>query len=853
MADLQKTVEIVFGGRNELSKTIGQVEASLSSLNTATQPFADLAVNVLKAEAALIGMGVAAAGISIATAGEFAGQFAEITTLIDDSADSLDTYRQAILDYSSESTQSLDQINGALYAAISAGVDYSDSLDAIRVAETLAVAGKADLESTMIGLVSTLNAYGAGMDEAEDYADIFFTTVKEGQTTIPELNASLAQVTSVAAAAGVPFEDLGAAIAALTASGMPTSQAITSIKAALSNIIKPTADAKTVAEELGIQFNSTALEAMGLNGFLEMVWEATDGNIDVMSRLFGSVEGLAGVLSLAGGESGKFAAALEAMETRTGSTSTAFEKMVDNFGLQNQNLANNVRIALVSVGDQLLDGYGDIISALTSNLQGITQAVNAGDFDGLIGLFEGVMQDIATLLEGTAQILPEAIAKIDWGNLTSSFDSLKTAIQSVLTAMFGEVDLSNVDSLAAGMQKFVDAIASLTNINAGIIGALPGFFAAIVEVLERVSKLSPEQFESIGKGLGAALLINVSTGLVSNMATTIAAFAWSVKALAGVNVAGLGTLAGALGKLGLIGGAAYVGFEIGTWLEEQVYRFRNAADDLSSTDLNVMMPTFDNQGLIDGFDEVERVARETAFETGKIKWELDADGNIAGTVTKLTDSIESVTGEVAAEFDRLKQHYIDMGNSPQIAAAMARIESETQRIPKAMEDAASETKEQSDALILGLAKIDSDFAGKALELKVSLDLAQLESDTKIAEAIIGNIGTAIQSTGDLLGSLFDNLTGAKGANAGFGDKWLIEDQIKEENRRRDEAFDMQRDMTDAQIAMMEARTKAMQNGDAMIKISSDGLEPVLEMILWHFVEKIQLRINEEGSAMLTGI
>ena len=58
MADLQKTVEIIFGGRNDLSKTIGEVEFSLNKLSGATQPFANIAKGALKAEAALIGLGV---------------------------------------------------------------------------------------------------------------------------------------------------------------------------------------------------------------------------------------------------------------------------------------------------------------------------------------------------------------------------------------------------------------------------------------------------------------------------------------------------------------------------------------------------------------------------------------------------------------------------------------------------------------------------------------------------------------------------------------------------------------------------------------------------------------------------
>ena len=375
MADLQKTVEIIFGGRNDLSKVIGNVERSLGSLNGASQPFADMADNVLRAEMAVIGLGVAFAGLSINQAGTFNDQFAEISTLIDINVSELGGYRQEILNYANDSTQSLESITGAVYSAISAGVDYTSALGVMSAAEQLAVAGKSDLNSTLVALASVMNAYGASTDEAADYSDTFFTTVKMGQTTIPELAASLSQVTSVAVAAGVPFDELSASVAALTAAGMPTSQAITAIKAALSNIIKPSSEAQKAAEELGIEFNTTALKTQGLGGFMRNLYEITGGNIETMGRLFGSTEALSGVMALAADKSGIFAGSLEAMENRSGATAVAFEKMVDNFSLNNQRLVNNLQTVLIGVGGHLLDEYGDVIDALIANLQGIGTAV----------------------------------------------------------------------------------------------------------------------------------------------------------------------------------------------------------------------------------------------------------------------------------------------------------------------------------------------------------------------------------------------------------------------------------------------------------------------------------------------
>jgi hypothetical protein len=51
---------------------------------------------------------------------------------------------------------------------------------------------------------------------------------------------------------------------------------------------------------------------------------------------------------------------------------------------------------------------------------------------------------------------------------------------------------------------------------------------------------------------------------------------------------------------------------------------------------------------------------------------------------------------------------------------------------------------------------------------------------------------------------------------------------------------------------MKARTKAMERGDAMIKINGDGLQPHLEAFMWEIIRTVQVRVNEDGMGMLLG-
>ncbi len=913
MADLQKTVEIVFGGRNDLSQAVGEVERSLSRVSSASQPFADMADNVLKAEAAVVGLGLAVAGLSIARAGEFADGFAEITTLIDGNVDSLGGYRQEILDYATDSTQSLSQINGAVYAAISAGADYADSLDVVSSAERLAVAGKGELDSTLVALVSTLNAYGASTAEAGDYADIFFTTVKQGQTTIPELSQSLAQVTSIAASAGLPFDQLSAAIAALTATGMPTSQAITSIKAALTNIIKPSSEARDAASDLGIEFGTTALKTQGLGGFMQSLQQATGGNVDTMGRLFGSSEALAGVLTLAADSSGRFAGSLDAMENRAGATAEAYDKMADNFGLTNQRLINNLDVVLVGTGTRLLDEYGEVIAGLIANLQGIGTAIDAGSLDGLVGIFESAMTDIAKLLEGVAKVLPQALAGIDWAPLAASFDNLQGSVGDLFATLFDGADLTTADGLKDALQTITDLIAGLTNVSAGVVDGLKPLFVVLRELAEGFKDADSKSQEFIGNILGLGKSVNVIAGSLEGITSAAGGAANALMLIGGSSVinairglitslgigglggalsglvSGTGNLLAALGAGGLgatlaTAGAAVagVGVAIGatalsfeSMVEAQTEAFE--AEKRAETSAILLAQKYETIAEKTGVVITSTKDLRDALEDGRLKVS-HFSGELVNAAQYSEEFEQNVSQMAAASwkfedtFDGMNQALREMGIELEgTGEKVQQTEQYFDNFGNALEgfdtsgtrgtfsvvsDGAREVTDELDKAAAAsekfkteMEKLSSDERIRAMELAVDFNIAALEADSKQAIAIIDGIGTAIESTGETL----VGLGGLLGEASNFSDKWLIEDAFEQEMELRREAIDMQKEMTTAQAEYLREKTRLLASGDGLVTIDSNGLEPALEMIMWEIIKKVQIKVNEESSALLLGM
>lgn len=501
----ERNVKITFLGVDKVSDVASSVSKSMLGIEDVAgqvaNPLAGIADDILAANAAFGALAAGGIAYAVKEASTFQTSFNEISTLLKGVAEEdLETLKKSMQTYAADSTQSLEQINEAVYQAISLGVDYTDSLGFVRTAEQLAVAGKADLAATVDVLKSTLNSYNATTEDAAKYSDVFFTTVQLGKTTIPELAASLSQVTGVASGGKVPIETLSAAIATLTASGAPTSQAITQIQAAISGIIKPSSEAATLAAELGIGFDASSLATKGFEQVLWDAYEATGGSVDQMSKLFGSTEALNAVLKLTGEGTQKFTETLRAMQEAAGATSEAYAKMAENFEKQLQKVENNFRLLFRAFGTEVLDEVGGVADGITDILQALTSEVDRGTFDPIIKALNATFADARQLLEGVADALPKAFENVDFSEMIDAMQRLTDEV----TGMFDGLDLTKPEDLGDAIQTVVDTIKAATNVTTGMVEQFSKLFNLITQSIEEFGKLDDDQQIKVGNMLAAA-------------------------------------------------------------------------------------------------------------------------------------------------------------------------------------------------------------------------------------------------------------------------------------------------------------------------------------------------------------
>ena len=292
-----------------------------------------------------------------------------------------------------------DEMASAEYNLISAGIDAAKVNYALDASAKLAIGGITDMGTASNGLTSVLNAYNLAAEQSEEVTDAMFVAMKRGKTTIGELSGVIGRVAPLASNVGVSINEMFGSIATATLSGQKTEEAATGLKAALSNIMKPTSEGAKLADSLGLAFDAEALKAKGLRGVLDDVYASTKGDVGMMTQLFGSVEALNFVFAIMKNNGDTFTSVMNDMNRKGGSTEEAYRKMADTVIMQGRRIGASFAVGMKRFGTIFLPVLSLILLPLELIMKGfaslpkpILGVIGAGlGFASLFFIMRGAM------------------------------------------------------------------------------------------------------------------------------------------------------------------------------------------------------------------------------------------------------------------------------------------------------------------------------------------------------------------------------------------------------------------------------------------------------------------------------
>ena len=387
---LASDLNMASAAMNRTQRELDALGKELEHVNSRTYQFAEsmksIGVNAQSVGSMMQSVGDKVSKVSLAIAGAVTAtsvkgwmtledEMANVATIADTSEKSLSDLTAEAIEASNVTGVAAAEIAKAQYQAISANVATAESTGLVANAAKAAKAGVSDVTTVIDGATSIISGWGIAIGESEAVFDKLLKTQQRGKTTIGELASSIGQVTGLAPQLNMSLDETLAAVGALTQNGVATSTAMNGLKAVMSSILKPTAEAKEEAERLGLQFDSAALKAKGFTAFLADVVEKTGGSEDSLAKLFGSVEGLSQIMLLGGSAAGMYADILDDLGSSAGTLNTMFEERTASSAQRFSMALNKINNAAISLGESLapmINVAADSIEKFADALQGMS-------------------------------------------------------------------------------------------------------------------------------------------------------------------------------------------------------------------------------------------------------------------------------------------------------------------------------------------------------------------------------------------------------------------------------------------------------------------------------------------------
>lgn len=249
--------------------------------NTDGASSAQKAAAVGGAALAVVGGAAVAAGIKfVGMAGDFESSQTRLATSAGESKDNLAMVGNGVLKLAGDVGDSTKELEAGMYTVESAGFHGKAGLDVLKSAAEGAKAENADLATVANAVTSGLNAYGVTAEQAGQKSvamtNQMIAAVGAGKMTMEELAGSLSAVLPTAASAKLGFDQVGGAIATMTAQGMSSQQATQDLANTIRSLQGPNQQAIKEMAQLGLDSNDVSqnLGKRGLTGTLEMLTKA---------------------------------------------------------------------------------------------------------------------------------------------------------------------------------------------------------------------------------------------------------------------------------------------------------------------------------------------------------------------------------------------------------------------------------------------------------------------------------------------------------------------------------------------------------------------------------------------------
>ncbi len=361
----------------ELIVTLGVDTTKLKALNAEINNVSNKFNSAGKTMTASLTLPLAAAGVAaFKLQKDFESSLSKVVGLVGVAQEQVDKWGQDILKLAPQIGRAPSELADALFFVTSAGIRGAEAMDVLTISAKASASGLGETKIVADLVTSAMNAYGSANLDASKATDILVSAVKEGKAEAPALAASLGQVLPIASEMGVTFDQVGAAVAAMTRTGTDAATASTQLKSILNSLLKPTSEAGDALNAMGTSAAEMrdVIKNQGLFAALTQLKTLQKKYGDeTLSTVFPNIRALSGVLDLMGSNASETAKIFNSLGTSTGALDNAFLAASETAEFKlNQAIASG-KASLTELGAEVSKAFVPVLEKMTEVLGNVTE------------------------------------------------------------------------------------------------------------------------------------------------------------------------------------------------------------------------------------------------------------------------------------------------------------------------------------------------------------------------------------------------------------------------------------------------------------------------------------------------
>lgn len=435
---------------------------------------------------------------TIDTGVDFTSTMSSVQAISGATGKDLEALTQKAMDLGASTVFSASEVGEAMVEMAKAGWSTDQILEGMAGVLNASSASGEGLATVATIAADAISGFGLKASESTRVADLLTQAANAGTIGITDLGETFKYIAPVAGSMDLSIEDVTTAVTALSMSGIKGSQAGTSLRTMLTNLVKPSKNMAAAMEELGIEVANADGTMKPLDEIISILRGSFDGLTEEQKSYYAATlagkTGMSGMLALMNLTQEEYDEIAKSMDNAKGVAQETSEVMLDNLGGDLEELGGNFETLKLELFDTFEGTMRDGVGVLNELIDGVREATK------WLTEHKGVVAAVATAIG----IVTTAIVAY---NVVQGVKAAMEAANVTTVWALVSAHLAQAAAAMAAIAPYIAIVAAIAAVIAIIVLCVKHWDtikAKITEVAKIVGKKATEIKDSITKKLGEA-------------------------------------------------------------------------------------------------------------------------------------------------------------------------------------------------------------------------------------------------------------------------------------------------------------------------------------------------------------